>query len=104
MGPRLAWVAELHASVGRATGGQVKSVEVIDTVDPLKKKVLFHLHEPLLEKDWTPFSRLAAGFAAKNDCVLERIRRVGNSLILEILTKRRAGPRMDKNPLMDEKK
>ena len=104
MGPRLAWVAELQASVGRATGGQVKRFEVIDTIDPLKKKVLFYLHEPLLEKDWTPFSRLASGFAAKNDCVLERIGRVGNTLILEILTKRRAGPVMDRNPLLDKKK
>jgi hypothetical protein len=103
MGPRLAWVAGLRATVDRATGGQVKSVEMVDTVDPLKKKVLFHLYEDLLPQDWTPFSRLVAGFAARNDCVLERIRRVGSSLILEILLKRRNGPVMDRNPL-DEKK
>ncbi len=104
MGPRLAWVAGLQATVNRATGGQVKSVELMDTVDPLKKKVLFHLYEDLLPQDWIPFSRLAAGFAARNDCVLERIRRVGSSLILEVLLKRRAGPVMNYDPLQDKKR
>ncbi len=104
MGPRLAWVAGFQATVNRATGGQIKSCELVDTVDPLKKRVLIHLYEDLLAEDWTPFSRLAAGFAARNDCVLERIRRVANTLILEILLKRRAGPVMDRNPLLDEKR
>ncbi len=104
MGPRLAWVAEFQASINRATGGQIKSYEVVDTVDPLKKRVILHLHEDLMPQDWTPFSRLASGFAAKNDCVLERIRRVGSSVILEILIKRRGGPVMNKNPLVDGKK
>lgn len=104
MTPRLAWVPELMATINRATGGQIKSMELVPTVDPLKVAVVFHLSESLDGQDWNPFASIAHAFASANDCVIENIRRVGKSLILNVLTKRRFGPEMKRNPLQANKK
>lgn len=104
MTPRLAWVSELLGTLNRATGGQIKDMELVQTVDPLKVAVIFHLNEPMEGRDWNPFQTIAHGFASANDCVLEKITKVGRSLILSILIKRRFGPEMKRNPLQASKK
>lgn len=101
--PRLAWIAELQASVNRASGGQFKSYTVSSGADPLKAFVKFDLHEDLSGKDYHPFTNLAHGFAKANDCLLERVHRGESSLTLEVLLKRRIGPPMRVNPLLDKK-
>lgn len=99
MTPRLGWLAELQASLNRALGGQIRSIEVQNTIDPLKKKVFFKLHEELSSGDYHPLCRLAHGFALANDCILERVHKTQDSLQLDVLLKRRLGPPMRKNPL-----
>jgi hypothetical protein len=97
--PSLAWVAEFHASFNRAA--EITShYTVEDTVNPLVKKVIFHLSEPMEGKSYMPFQALAHGFAKANNCVLERIYHQPDKLILVIGLKRRLGPVQKKNPLL----
>lgn len=103
MTPQLSWVHELIASVNRATGGQIKSVYPITGADPLRVFLKLDLHENWAGKDYQPFCNLAHGFAKANNCVLERVH-VGDSMMtLEVVLKRRIGPSMRKNPLLEKK-
>lgn len=96
--PSLAWIAEFHASFNRAA--EITShYSIEDTVNPLVKRVIFHLSEPLEGKSYQPFQTLAHGFAKANNCILERIYHQPDKLILIVGVKRRFGPVQKKNPL-----
>ena len=97
--PKLAWTTELLAVVNHATDGDIIGMDVEEPADPLKKLVVFRLSREWTGKNYRPFQTLAHGFAKANDCVLERIRARPGALVLEVLIKRRLGPRMEKNPL-----
>lgn len=75
------------------------SFEVLETVDPLKKLVVLRLGEELGKGNYQPVQTICHAFAKENDCVLQRIRREPGKLILEVSTKTRLGPVMNKNPL-----
>lgn len=75
-----------------------------DTVNPLVKRVLFHLSEPLGGKNYAPFQTMAHGFAKANNCILERIYNEPNKLVLVIGMKRRLGPVQSKNPILGDKR
>ncbi len=100
MHPKLAWVTGLTGSLGLAMGNAL-SHTVRDTVDPLKKEVVIELGEELLKGDYKAIQQMVHAFAKSNDCVVHRIRREPKRMILEVLTKTRLGPVMDKNPLVD---
>lgn len=104
MTPALAWVAELFVLASSATDGQLTGYLVQDVVDPLKKQVMFQSRGELAGASYQPFSKLAHAFAKANDCVLERITRGPNMLILSIIIKRRLGPEMKKNPVFPKLK
>lgn len=76
---------------------------VQDTVDPLKKLVVLEFKDELRKGDYRPIQTLIHGFAKSNDCVVHRIRREPKKMILEVLTKTRLGPVMNKNPLTGDK-
>lgn len=99
--PRLAWVVELQACLNRATGGQIKNVRYEQSVDPLKVHVHLDLHEEWEGKSYKHLVVIAQAFAKANDCVLERILKGKEGLVLEILLKRRLGPVMCRNPMKD---
>jgi hypothetical protein len=97
--PKLAWVSEFQNSLSGAMGVQVV-VTIEDHVDPLKKLVVLTFPQELRKGEYMPIQNLAHGFAKNNDCVLYRIRRRPNALVLEVLTKTRLGQVMKKNPLL----
>lgn len=98
--PKLAWVPILQTVVNHATEGDLTSWHINEGVDPLKKLVVFNLSKGWVSKNFKPFQTLAHGFAAANDCVIHKIRYLTpRSLLLEVLIKRRFGPKMEKNPL-----
>ncbi len=81
--------------------GTSVSSTVQDTVDPLKKLVFLNLGEDLGKKDFNPIQRLVHGFAKANDCVVHRVYKQPKQIVLEVLTKTRRGPVMNKNPLSE---
>ena len=99
MHPKLTWVGSLTGSLGLALGTSV-SHSIRDTVDPLMKLVVLELGEDLGKGDYNPVQKMVHAFAKENDCVVHRIRREPKRLLLEVLTKTRLGPRMNKNPLV----
>jgi hypothetical protein len=103
MSPQLVWVNELIASVNRATGGQIKSVQPIVNADPLRVFVKLELHEDWSGRDYQPFCILAHGFARANNCVLEWVHVGDSTLTMEVVLKRRLGPTMNNNPLLPKK-
>lgn len=73
-----------------------------DTVDPLKKLVVLEFGEKFGKKDFNPVQTIAHTFAKANDCVIYKMRREGtNKLVLEVLTKTRLSPVMNRNPLKE---
>ncbi len=100
MHPKLAWVSGLTSSLGLAMGNTMTHT-IRDTVDPLKKEVVINLGEELGKGDYKPIQLMVHAFAKSNNCVVHRIRREPKTMILEVLTKTRLGPVMDKNPLAD---
>lgn len=97
--PKLAWVPTLQTLVNHATEGDLVTWRIEEQADPLKKLVVFQLSKDWVPKNFKPFQTLAHAFAQANDCVLERIRARPGALVLEVLIKRRFGPKMQKNPL-----
>lgn len=83
--------------------GSTLTHSVEDTVDPLMKRVVLELGEELGKGDYRPIQQMVHAFANSNDCVVHRIRREPRRLILEVLTKTRLGPVMNKNPLTGDK-
>lgn len=100
--PPLKWVGELHASFNRAAECS-PTYTIEDTINPLIKKVNFHLSEPLGGNSYHPFQTLAHGFAKANDCIIERIYNHPEKLVLVVVMKRRLGPVREKNPLAGDK-
>lgn len=80
-----------------AIGASV-TFSVHDTVDPLKKLVYLEVGESLGKKDFNPVQRIVHGFAKVNDCVVCKIYKSPKQLVLEVLTKTRNGPVMDRSP------
>lgn len=103
MTPRLVWTGELLGSLQRATGGQIKQMLVNDTVDPLKKLLIFQMHELFRKGDYNAFARMVHFFARANDCEVGRLWRYNLTYRAEIFIKRRLGPAMDRNPILQEK-
>lgn len=102
MHPKLTWIQSLGSSLGLALGTSLThSIE--DTVDPLMKRVVLDLGEELGKGDYKPIQQMVHAFAKSNDCVVHRIRREPKKMILEVLTKTRLGPVMNKNPLAGDK-
>jgi hypothetical protein len=95
--PRLVWLNGLCASLGLALGTSV-IFSVQDTVDPLKKIVFLDIGERLGKEDFNPIQRLIHSFSKVNDCVIQRIHKEPKRLSLEVLTKSRHGPAMNRNP------
>lgn len=85
-----------------ALGASV-TFSVQDTVDPLKKLVYLEVGESLGKKDFNPVQRIVHGFAKVNDCVVYKIYKSPKRLVLEVLTKTRNGPVMDRNPFSSDK-
>lgn len=96
--PRLAWITGLQENLIEALGTSVIAT-VKDDVDPLKKFVVLELGEELGKGDYRPVQTIVHSFAKSNDCTVYRIRRAPKRLVLEVLTKGRLGPVMNKNPL-----
>lgn len=80
--------------------GQIQSMDIRFGADKIKAIVTMTLDEDLLGKNYRPFFTLANGFAKINDCVLEKMQKGHNSIIIDVLLKRRIGPPMYKNPLL----
>ena len=95
--PKLEWVEELRNSLALAMGSSIV-VSVEDNADPLKKMVVLTMGDKLLKGDYNPIQRMAHAFAKSNNCVLERIRRRPNALVLEILIKNLRTPVLDREP------
>lgn len=69
-------------------------------VDPLKKYVHLRFGDKLGKGSYNPIQQMVHAFAKLNDCTVYKIRRIGTDLlVLEVFTKTRLGPLMDKNPL-----
>lgn len=85
-----------------ALGASV-TFSVQDTVDPLKKLVYLEVGESLGKKDFNPVQRIVHGFAKVNDCLVYKIYKSPKRLVLEVLTKTRNGPVMDRNPFSGDK-
>ena len=100
MHPKLLWIEELRCSLALATGSSI-TASLEEHADPLKKLVVLTFGDRLLRGDYRPLQIMAQYFAKANDCVLERIRRRPNALVLEILVKRRLGPASSLNPLKE---
>lgn len=100
MNPKLTWLGGLCSSLGTALGTSV-TFSVHDTVDPIKKLVYLDVGETLGKNDFNPVQRIVHGFAKVNDCVIYKIYKSPKQLVLEILTKTRNGPVMDKNPFSE---
>lgn len=104
MHPKLQWTYELATSLGDAMGCGVV-VGFHDDVDPLKKHVVLTFGEELGKGNYNPIQQMVHAFAKSNDCVVYRIRRPQkNVLSLEVLTKTRLSPVMNKNPLKSRDK
>jgi hypothetical protein len=101
--PALAWVQELSSCLNRALDGQIMGVTLRNTADPLKKVARMSFQPELSTQNYQPLQTISQAFAQANKCTLERIRRDGRDLLFEILIRRRLGPRMDRNPLLDKK-
>lgn len=97
--PSLQWVPEFHASFNRAAD-ITTHYTIEDTVNPLIKRVIFHLSEPLKGENYHPFQTLAHGFAKANNCLLERVYNYPDKLVLVVGMRRRLGSPQKKNPLL----
>lgn len=103
MHPKLTWVMGLATSLGDAMGCSVSATEHGD-VDPLKKYIHLRFSDRLGKGDYAPIQRMAHAFAKMNDCVVHKIRRLGpDLLVLDVFTKTRLSPVMNKNPLKGDK-
>ena len=102
---RLAWGPVLGACINAALDGGVRATFIEDTVDPLKKNLVIDLRDRLPNKDcWNAFQTLAHGYASANDCLIQKIRRRGNSTyVAEVCIKYRGGPTMDNDPFLMDK-
>jgi hypothetical protein len=100
-GAMLLWVHLFQASMSSATDGGVAMQEV-STVDPLKKIVIATFRDPIPNRTcWIAFQIIAHAFAAANDCVIQRIRKLEDKRYgLEILTKTRKNT-SSKDPFVD---
>lgn len=88
----------------RATDGQVRSFRIEDTADPLKKLVRLQTQGDVSGSCYHPLCNIVHGFGKANDCVVERVRREHEALVIEVLTKRRLGREMNRNPFLLEEK
>ena len=75
-----------------------------DSVDQLKKFVVFDLGAPLTKGNYNPLQTLVHAYAKANDCVVAAIRREGERrLILEVLIKNRVSQEMKNDPFSSDK-
>lgn len=88
-----------------AMDGGVVSVHIEETVDPLKKGMVFTMRRRFDSKAcWNAFQVLVHAYARANDCAIAAIRRTEQSVyVAEVLIKQRSGPKMENDPfLMDD--
>lgn len=100
MHPKLVWLKRLCVNLGMALETSI-TYSVEDTVDPIKKLVYLEVGESLGKKDFNPIQRIVHAFAGVNDCVVYKMYKSPKRLVLEVLTKTRNGPVMDKNPFSE---
>ena len=103
MHPKLLWTQKLASSLGLAMGTSVEVRVRDDEVDPLKKHVDLVLGDDLRKGDYNPVQTMVHAFAKMNDCIVYKIRRHPNTLLLEVLIKNRISPEMNRNPLSSDK-
>jgi len=101
MHPKLHWLKLLVTSLSLATGDEV-TFSIVDTVDPLKKNVILNIAN-IGKNNYNPLQTIIHEFAKLNDCVIHKIHKKHNSLVMEVFTKTRLGPISKKNPLHGDK-
>jgi hypothetical protein len=96
--PPLAWLKRFSDSVSLAIGDPVTCI-VEETVNPLVFKLKFNLAH-ISSKNRLYIWNLLEIFASLNDCVTnKKTAEISDIWALDIITKRRLGPKRNKHPL-----
>ena len=85
--PSFQWIQSFADLVGCATLDGVRTWDVRDDADPLKKVVHFRFARPLRSEIVAPLRNLLAGWADCNDCVYRRSEWKGHEFTALILLK-----------------
>lgn len=101
MHPKLMWVSKLTSSLSVALPGITYSIQ--DTVDPLKKVLILNLGDDLSKTDYNHVQKIVHAFSNVNDCTVSKICKGPKMLTIEVLTKTRLGPEMNKSPFECDK-
>jgi hypothetical protein len=101
--PKLAWVGLLSQTLSEVLATSVVA-SCRDSVDPLKKFIVFDMGSPLSKGNYNPLQKVVHAYSKANDCVVTSIRREGpRRLVLETLIKNRVSPEMKNDPFLSDK-